>query len=277
MSLKLINESFDKMYQEAISPEAKADSDVLKNIIYNHSDDSWNRRVGRNVEPLSKEEQDVLDKHDLKWVEDRVDIYPNEYEPDNEDTYSRDTYGVSRYTNRWSRERNDKVDLTQVGRKRFQRDKAGSAYQHHGWYRTSDERERLKAAVDDAQRDLDSAIRNNWKDDKKRAERSLKIRQGKLDKENQRLKDLRRTNTYLSNERDKLSKDMGKNIADFRNSKYHLVWADETDRDIMSRRADVMNDFKQSMQDLDQRVSDNEAKRQFHKDRINTLLRRNTK
>lgn len=268
MSLRLINESFDKMYQEAISPEAKADSDKLRQLLNNHRNDWYDN----STKPLSKEEQDALDKHSLKYDEQDRTIYPNEYEVDH-DNYNRRDFGIDAERYRFYN-KNQNVDLTQLSRKHLQRANAKTANPSHGTNRTSDEKQRLQQAVKDAKDDLAVYNKHGWKDDAKSAERSLKIRQGKLDKENQRLKDLRRKRTYQDMERELHAKDMGKNLRALKDTKSYLKYADTLDNDIRNSREYETRRFMDTMKDLDKRAERVEQERQASKDYIDRLLRR---
>lgn len=275
MSLKLINESFDKMYQEAISPEAKADSDTLRKIPRNHRDDAWDRHMGREVTPISKEEQDVLDKHDLKYDELTNDVYPAEYEVDHKNTHKNNEFGIDNNRQRLYHLHNTNIDLTNIGRKRLQRVRAGSSNPYHGDDRTSDTRDRLKDRVAELKSWIAVDRKHNL--DTSSDERKLKIAKTKLDKENQSLRQARRENSYQNYQRKLDNELISANVDDFKSSKRELKWADRRDNDIRKSREDETRRFMDRMKDIDKQAASNEEERQWHKNRINTLLRRNKK
>ena len=247
---KLSNKNFkyqDKI-DEAISPEAEEDSKKLKDILSRH----W--RWDDNEE-LTDEEKEVLNKYDLVFNREEKDIFPKELDisniPDNIYNTRQYRYGIDRHSHP------DKADLTQIGRKRLQRDLAGTAAKDHGYGRTSNEQRRLKHAVKYAV-----------------PGRSERIMQGKLDKENKILRDIRKKYSYQNQEREADIKRTSQNVSDYKSSKRQLKWADSRDKDFARDREEETRRFIDRIKEIDDRVARNNEERKFHNDRINKLLRR---
>lgn len=110
----------------------------------------------------------------------------------------------------------------------------------------------------------------------KKADHSLKIRQGKLDAENKRLKDLRGEHSYQNLQHEKDAEAVNKNVRDFKHAKNSLINAGDTDADLNISREEARQSYLSRSADIDRRAEANNEKRRYNKDVIDKLLRRKT-
>lgn len=241
-----LSEGLERMLNEKTSEEDRANSERLRQITKAHY---W------GDEPWEEDELQFLDSMGLK-VGDH-NIVPKDAPNDLFDL----RYNIDANA-KWHAE-DQKMDISHMAQKRYERDQAETSNKFHGQFRHSEKEKQL-------QKDLDQAKDYG-------SDRQIKNLSTRLKKEQDSLKDLRREYSPLSKERKEDASRMQEPINSFKRSKNFLSPEGEYERQnkaIDRDLQDVEDYYVRRVDDLNDRRSNLEQEKEKHQANIDRLLKR---